>query len=220
MWVLSLMRPATRPLVLLSLALALLAPRDAKAGMMLTPAGEALGFSLSVFADSFPNFSSAGPLGIAFPTSRGVLVTDKTGSIYRFPADTDAYIVGYDTTSGALAFLSDVIPGTPDGAAVGIGPLAGRIFTNTNGGQVVAVNLTTKVETVIASGGSRGDFATLDPSNGSLLLTQTDEILRLTPPAGGFGGGAVPEPSSLVLMSSGLLGFLDCRGFRPSRLCS
>jgi hypothetical protein len=34
---------------------------------------------------------------------------------------------------------------------------------------------------VIATGGSRGDFVTVDPNDGTLLLTQTDRILRLVP---------------------------------------
>ncbi len=100
-----------------------------------------------------------------------------------------------------------MIPGDPDGTRLGFGPLAGKIYVNTNGGTVVEVNLTTKVQTVIATGGSRGDFVTLDPSNDSLLLTQSTEIDRLTPPPGGFGS-SVPEPSSMIMLATGGLGFL------------
>ena len=59
--------------------------------------------------------------------------------------------------------------------------MAGDLFVNTNGGTVVEANLATAAQTVIASGGSRGDWVTVDPSNGTLLLTQTDRIMRLTP---------------------------------------
>jgi hypothetical protein len=58
----------------------------------------------------------------------------------------------------------------PDGTAIGTGPLAGNIFANTNGGTIVEVNLATLAQTPIASGGSRGDFVTLDP-NGTLMVT-------------------------------------------------
>jgi hypothetical protein len=45
-----------------------------------------------------------------------------------------------------------------------------------------------------------------DP-NGSLLLTQTDSVLRLNPPpGGGFGAGTTPEPASLTLLLIGAIG--------------
>ena len=73
------------------------------------------------------------------------------------------------------------------------------IFVNTNGGTVVEVNLATKVQTLIASGGSRGDFVTVDPSNNTLLLTQSDRILRLS------GGNFGPVPEASTFVSTGLL---------------
>ena len=92
---------------------------------------------------------------------------------------------------------------------------------NTNGGTVYEVNLTTKAQTLLASGGSRGDFVTVDP-NGTLLLTQTDRILRLTSAAGGgfVGGNAVPESSDLALLGLGLpalAGLMLRARKRPSR---
>src|SRR5262249_38855462 len=76
------------------------------------------------------------------------------------------------------------IPGI-DGTAVGFGSLAGFVFANTNFGQVWQVDLSNPANMVlIASGGSRGDFISVDPLDGSLLLTQTDEIARLRPPPG------------------------------------
>ena len=71
--------------------------------------------------------------------------------------------------------------GGPDGIALGKGPVAGNLFVNTNGGTVVEVNLATAAKTLIASGGSRGDFVTVDPNNGTLLVTQSDRIMRLVP---------------------------------------
>src|SRR5262249_44638607 len=101
------------------------------------------------------------------------------------------------------------IPGVVDGSALGSGVLAGNLFVNTNGGTVVEVNLTTLAQTLIASGGSRGDFVTADPLDGSLLLTQTDRVLRLTaPPGGGFVTPSVPEPAGLTLFGIGALSLL------------
>jgi hypothetical protein len=61
--------------------------------LALTPAGQALGLTLSTFASGFPNgptpTGNVGPLGIAFPAPGGVLVTDGNGPVYRFPTDGD-----------------------------------------------------------------------------------------------------------------------------------
>ncbi len=69
--------------------------------------------------------------------------------------------------------------------------------TTSDGGTLYEINLNTGSQTLIASGGSRGDFVTVDPSNDTLLITQTDRIQRLN--------GAtftVPEPSTLACLAS------------------
>ena len=61
----------------------------------------------------------------------------------------------------------------------------------------------------IATGGSRGDFATVDPSTNTLMLTQTDSIIRLS-----GASFTIPEPASVVLMVTALavgLGFWALR---------
>jgi hypothetical protein len=301
------------------------------AAMILTPAAVAEGFQLTTFATGFPTDSdeangTAGPLGIVFPTSGGVLVTDAPGNVRLLPTDSDGqnassvtpaqslghnnaaglaqlgssiymteqslgrvvqlnpdgtvnqlivnlpgatgivadpitghlfvsvysantiydvnpaaksatlflsnvptpdglslspdgktlyvaavgdaggHILGFDTTSKNQVFDSGGLSGV-DGTALGTGVLAGNIFGNTNFGQFVEVNLTTSVQTVIGTAGTRGDFVAVDPSNGSLLITQTNEVLRISIPNGGFGP-PVPEPTSWVLMGIGLLGIL------------
>ena len=102
-----------------------------------------------------------------------------------------------------------VTVGDVDGTALGQGTLAGELFVNTNsgtypvvngstttnvsGGQVIEVNLATLSETVIAYGSTRGDFVTVDPNNGTLLMDESTEIIRLFPPAGSSFGG-LPRP--------------------------
>ena len=109
-------------------------------------------------------------------------------------------ILGFDLSQSGTpqVFNSGFITGSADGAVIGLGPLLGNIYANTNGGTLVQIKLLTNVQTVIGTGGSRGDFVTVDPNNGSLLLTQTDSVLRLTPPNGGFGPNPVPEPATYL----------------------
>jgi hypothetical protein len=133
----------------------------------------------------------------------GMTITSDGKTLYGANLG-DKSIEGYDTTSGLKVFDSGFIPDGIDGSALGSGTLAGNIFVNTNGGTIVEVNLLTTAQTLIASGGSRGDLVEIDP-NGSLLLTQTDRVLRLTGPTGGGFGGTVPEPSTLTMFSLGAL---------------
>jgi hypothetical protein len=301
--------------------------------MMLTPVAVAEGFQLSTFATGFPGIQdlygpyAIGPLGIAFPTSGGVLVTDFPGNVRLFATDTDGQsasqatitqnygafnavglaqvgkniymtqqlngtvlrvnsngtyngyvagnianatgiatdplnghlfvsalgtahgqifdvdpvtgtasvfanalvdglvvspdgkmlygaatnrVLGFDLQTGAVVFSSGPIAGHLDGITIGTGNLAGDLFITTHDGTLVELNLATGLETLIATGGSRGDFVTADPNNSSLLLTQSDRVLRLTaPPGGGFGfppsaAPAVPEPSALAMCGLGV----------------
>ena len=57
---------------------------------ILTLAGTTAGFTLSQFADEFPTTGiCCGPLGIAFPTSGGVMVSDYPGNVRVFATDAD-----------------------------------------------------------------------------------------------------------------------------------
>jgi hypothetical protein len=116
-------------------------------------------------------------------------------------------IFGYRISDGTLTYTSPTITvangGSLDGTSLGFGSLAGNIFVNTNDGNVYEVNLTTNSVLNIAMGGSRGDFVAPDP-NGTLLLTQTDTVFRLTAPSGG-GFVPTPEPPSMVMGATSML---------------
>ena len=110
------------------------------------------------------------------------------------------HVLGFDTVTGKQVFDSGFIPNGPDGTAVGTGPLfSNYLFVNTNGGTVVEINLTTFAQTTIATGGSRGDLVSVDASTNTLLLTQTNSIIRLS-----GASFAVPEPASLLMAVTAL----------------
>jgi hypothetical protein len=135
------------------------------------------------------------------------LAVNSTGTILyaALRGGYDEHVVGFDIPTGAAVFDSGAIAGQVDGITIGSGLLGNNLYVNTNAGTLLQISLATLAVTTIASGGSRGDFVTVDP-NGTLLVTQTDSVLRLSfPPGSGPGGGPVtPQPSGLALLSVGL----------------
>src|SRR5262249_54059106 len=106
----------------------------------------------------------------------GLAVSAAGTVLYAALADR---VVGYSAITGTQVFNSGFIAGVPDGIALGTGLLAGSLFVNTNGGTVVQINLETGQQTVIASGGSRGDFVYVDPAGENVYITQGDRIIRI-----------------------------------------
>jgi hypothetical protein len=148
-------------------------------------------------ANTVTTFEAVGADGLTLSADGSKLYAEVGGT----------QIIGYSTATKAQVYASGTIAGTPDGTALGTGALAGDLFVNTNGGTLVEINLSTNVQTVVATGGSRGDFVVVDPNNDSLLLTQTDRVLRLTAPNGSGFEGAAPLPST-ALGGLGLFGAL------------
>jgi hypothetical protein len=115
------------------------------------------------------------------------------------------FINGFNIATGTPA-LSLFSTRGPDGSGVISGTsFNGFIISNNNDGTVSLINPTTAAETIIASGGSRGDLVGPDGNNGSLLLSDYNNIYRLGL-AGGSIGSSAPEPAAWALMLAGFLG--------------
>ena len=146
----------------------------------------------------------------------GVSVSNDGQTVYGAAY---GHVYGWNIASGALTFDSGYI-GSPDGTAVieGSSPLSGNIVANGNDGNVWLINPQTAALTLIASGGSRGDYVGLDHTNGSLFVSQTDSLYRLTCGADCFFTAPnVPEPSTLGLTLAAGLGLAAFGMYRRRR---
>jgi uncharacterized repeat protein (TIGR01451 family) len=85
-----------------------------------------------------------------------------------------------------LPLQADVaVPGGPDGIAIARGDapggVAGNVFVNDNNGTITRIDTNShNALSIVASGGSRGDFATVGP-DGCFYVTQTDRVVKLAP---------------------------------------
>jgi hypothetical protein len=144
------------------------------------------------------------------------------------PDGTAAYLAigvgvqSYSIATGAL-LNSFAVGGGPDGTGViAGGPLNGRVVVNNNNGTLVLLDPSKPVGdptriVVIATGGTRGDFVSPDTSNGTLFLSQNEQVARLScgpgcsigsVPGVSVPGSEVPEPATFPLFVGGLTALL------------
>lgn len=152
----------------------------------------------------FAHPTGLGPDGMAF----------SSDGHYLFVAlNTPSKIRAYNVMAPTIFTDSPVIQsGMPpvlshtDGVTVGVGSLDGYVYANNNDGSVwewgAPVGPHVGELRQLAFGGSRGDISFIDPyvrgggSIGypSMLLSQADSVLRLSPPFdGGFFGGPTED---------------------------
>ena len=80
-------------------------------------------------------------------------------------------IYAYDIASGRLLATYSGNGHSPDGTEViSGGTFNGDVVVNNNDGTVGLIDATTGLETIIATGGTRGDFVGPDLTDGTLFL--------------------------------------------------
>lgn len=200
-------------------ALTLNTPVTPYLGMWANPVnGHLISSSYSGLVDIDP---ATGNVHVITATSGfdGVTVSPDGTTAY---AELGGNILAYNIATGTLLHTFSGNGHGPDGTGViSGGALNGDIVVNNNDGTVGLIDAITGVETIIATGGTRGDFVGPDLLNGTLFLASADQVERLALAGasiggGGGGGSSVPEPTTLTLCAFGLAASLGLQRRRKS----
>ena len=141
----------------------------------------------------------------------GVTVSPDGSIVYVANAGT---VQSYNITTGAL--INTFNTGhSPDGTGViSGGSFNGDVIVNNNDGTVGLLDPTRSSGdpnqfVIIANSGTRGDFVSPDTSNGTLFLSQNEQVARLSCGPGCVIGGppSAPEPASYTMFGIGLAAF-------------
>lgn len=149
----------------------------------------------------------------------GVTVSSDGTKVYG--ALGSGVIKGYDIATGTVILNAFVGHGLDGTGMISGSAFDGFIVAVNNDGTLGLINPTTGVETVIATGGTRGDFAGVDLVKGQLFASYADQAYRIGIRGGVIGGGgAVPEPAAWLMMivGFGLMGSMLRR--RDTRLAA
>jgi hypothetical protein len=117
----------------------------------------------------------------------GMAFTDDGTILYAAEFFPVRNVVGFDRTF-SLPVFSVNIGRSADGIAVALNNttlggvnVSNNVFANNNDGTIVRIDVNNgNAVSVVASGGTRGDFATVGPDN-CLYVTQSDRIEKMSP---------------------------------------
>ncbi|HTA70557.1 MAG TPA: PEP-CTERM sorting domain-containing protein [Bryobacteraceae bacterium] len=152
------------------------------------------------------------PDGVSVSADGTIAYVENGGTVQSYNIATGALLHTYSTGH------------SPDGTGViSGGSFNGDVIVNDNDGTVGLLDPVIGTFTIIATGGTRGDFVSPDLNNGTLFLSQEDQVARLSCGPGCSIGGpppGVPEPATFGLLGAGLaaLGLIQRRkttGLRP-----
>jgi hypothetical protein len=150
----------------------------------------------------------------AFVNGDGVSVSPDGSTAY---VEVGGDVNAYDISTGAL-LKSYAAGAAPDGTGViSGGKFNGDVVVNGNFGTVGLLDPTTSAFVIIADGGSRGDFVSPDSNNGTLFLSQNEEVARLSCGEGcSFVPPPVPEPATFALFGTALVSLIAIRRCRKT----
>lgn len=158
-------------------------------------------------------------INVSGPVPTQTLITSNFSADGLTVSPDGRYVYGsygtiVDLTDPNGTHLSFGSVGGADGMGVisapGKADLDGDIIVNTTDGRIVLVDHVTFVQTVLASGGGYGDYTSPDRTDGSLLISSSNNLLRLSC-GDGCGIGVVvtpgvPEPSTWAMLILGFTG--------------
>jgi len=136
------------------------------------------------------------PDGVSVSADGTIAYVENGGTVQSYNIATGALLHTYSTGH------------SPDGTGViSGGSFNGDVIVNDNDGTVGLLDPVIGTFTIIATGGTRGDFVSPDLNNGTLFLSQEDQVARLSCGPGCSIGGpppGVPEPATFGLLGAGL----------------
>jgi hypothetical protein len=176
--------------------------------LTLTQAGVDRGIGISIVAVDFPVNGGVGPLGIAFPDSGGILVSDQNGNVRVFASDSDGQ-------------SADWFPPLNYGYrnAHGIAKLNGTIYmTQATLGDLVQLNDDGTINQVILTGLPNAIGLAANPYTGHLFVSFNGSIADVDPVAqtattfvtGSFDGLTLSADGSVLYAARGdmhIIGF-------------
>ena len=159
----------------------------------------------------------------ANPTAYRVIGTDTADGVDGVAVSangTTAYgatltgVSAYNLATGAGTALATISNADGIGVITSTNALNGDIVVNTNDGDVYLLDPTNigAGPVLVADNGSRGDFVSQDTNDGSLFLTQSTSVLKLSCGPGCTFAEApppvipAPEPASHAVIGTALLG--------------